>query len=464
MKDGLHYSKDLEFAVLGACLLEKLAIGRVYGIILPNCFYYQDNQKVFTCLLEMFDENIPIDLVTVMLKMNADEVKIDEKNIAWYLTKITQHVVSSAHLEYHAYILKEMWRKRELIKITNSGVDESIDTKQQIYGLNQQLNDILSGEIKKDWYDMSELMYNLMVHQQKVQDGNVNFVTSGFKAIDNLNGGFWGGQMIVIGARPSMGKSALVGKIAMSIAAQKKTVGIISLEMDNNQISARLAALDTDIPFQTIYRNLFEDERQKNNFHHIVSNQTVNIPIHVSDKTRVDINEIKAKAAKLKRSKDCACLIIDYLQLVESYSTNKNYNREQEVSKISRGVKLMAVEMDIPIILVCQVNRESAKRGAKDRYPKESELRESGSIEQDADAIIMLHRDWKAGFETDENGNTTEYEADLLGLKWRNGSMFHLKIDFEPRTMKFKERTQINASKWRPVKDFTEPEKDENTF
>jgi replicative DNA helicase len=199
-----------------------------------------------------------------------------------------------------------------------------------------------------------------------------------------------------------------------------------------------------------IFRNLFNDESEHQIFYDRITKH--NLPVYVSDKTKVDVNEIRAKAWKLRHKKGLSCLIIDYLQLVES-STNKNYNREQEVAKISRGLKLMAMEMDIPVIVLCQLNRSVTSRKGKDRFPQLSDLRESGAIEQDADVVLMLHRDWMSGYEVHpETSQSTEFDADLLGVKWRNGATFHLELDFNPQLMKFSEKG-ANLSRVHQPKD-----------
>lgn len=454
MTEGIHFSRRLEVAILGACLLEKTAVGRTYGLLDVQSFYTDDNKKIYGMLVEMFDKNIPIDCLTVWQRMMQRKQTLHAGDVGYYLMSLTNEVVSTAHLEFHCHVVHEMWRKRAVERITSQGVDSSQDVRVQISRLSEELRDLQGGEWKKDWFTMEELMMRLATHQQQIKEGNVTFLTTGFRRIDELNGGFFNGQLIVVASRPSMGKSALVGKMAVKMARQGKRVGIVSLEMDNVQIAARVAALETSISFQSIYRNLFQDQEEQAKFHRIISNQTVTLPIYVSDKTRVDVNEIKAKAAKLRNLWGCDCIIVDYLQLVESTVTNKNYNREQEVAKISRGLKLLANDMEIPVIMVCQLNREGAKRSMKDRFPKESDLRESGAIEQDADAILMLHRDWKAGYEQDEKGGSTELEADLLGVKWRNGALFHLKLDFHPQTMNFEERSVIRG--YAPVAEAAE--------
>ena len=445
MIENIHYSKDLEYAILGACLIEKTAFGRTYGLIDELSFYFEDNQKIYASISEMFRDSIPIDLVTVALRMQEKGIVLSNQNTPYSLCKCTNHVCSTANLEYHCYILKNMWRKREVEKITNSGADHTLDSKEQIRIINEQLSGIVGNDIKREWMTMDEVIYELMIHQEEILKGNKEFITTGFRSIDKENGGFAAGNMVVIGARPSVGKSALMGKMAISMAKNNKNVGIISLEMNNVEIAARLSSLETEIEFYKIYRNLFDDENQKENFYQKVSSETVNLPIFISDKTKVDINEIKAKASKLKRLHGLDCLMIDYLQLVSSENDSRNFNREQEVARISRGLKLMAMDMQIPVIVLCQLNRQSTQRKGQSRYPQLSDLRESGAIEQDADVVMMLHRDWLLeGHQSDENGNSTEYKADLLVQKWRNGATCHLELNFEPRKMKFSEQSSYS--------------------
>lgn len=449
------HSKELESAVLGAALIEGTAFGRTMGLIDARCFYVDDNAKVYTALREMYENSAPIDLLTVSEHMAANKATLHAGNVGWYLVMLSNSVAQTTHLEYHCHLLKKMWRKRELEKLTKAGIDPFGDDRRQAIEIQKQIQDILSGsEVKQDWHSMDAIIFNLLVHQSKVQSGEKTFVTTGFRGIDRINGGFSEGQMIVIGARPGVGKSALINKMAFAVAAQKKTVGIISLEMDNIQIAARLAAIDTDTDFQTVYRGLFYDEQEHEKFYNHVSRHTINYPIYVSDKTKVDVTEIKTKAIKLKHQHGLDLLIIDYLQLVEG-DEKKNAVREQEVAKISRGLKLLAMELGIPVVVLCQLNRASLARKGNQRYPQLQDLRESGSIEQDADIVMMLHRDWAIDLHTDEQGNSTEFDGDLLGVKWRNGQGFHLKLHFEPRIMKFSEPEGDSKPRHVPKVDYT---------
>jgi replicative DNA helicase len=449
MKEGIHYAKDLEHSIIGCCLVCPGSFGRIYGVIEEKHFYVQDGAKTFSVLKEMFQNSIPIDLHTVWEKMISKNIELNwsakygsgdhAKDITGFLMNCTNAVTNDSHLEYWCMIVKEMWKRREIERITRSGIDPNDDPAKQGYQINEKINEILGSEVKQDWYDLNDLYWNLLIHQNEIKEGKKQLVTTGFKAIDKLNGGFSAGQLIVIGARPSVGKSALMNKIAFAIAKQEKPVGIISLEMNNTEIAARLASIQSETSFGIIYRNLFNDKNEHEIFYNRISKSS-KLPVFVSDKTKVDVNEIKAKAIKLKHSKGLSCLIVDYLQLVETL-TSKNYNREQEVAKISRGLKLIAMELEIPVIVLCQLNRAVTNRKGKDRYPQLSDLRESGAIEQDADVVMMLHRDWMAGYESNpDTGASTEFEADLLGVKWRNGALFHLPLDFKPELMKFMEK------------------------
>ncbi len=440
LKNYIHHSKDLEKAILGACLLEKLAFGRIYGIVDVESFYFDDHKLVFQSLKEMFDQNIPIDSFT-LLEFMARTGRTFSENSEYVIAGLTNAVVSSAHLEYHCHLVKDMWRKRKVIELKYKSL-QSDDPGENIRDIQTDINQILSGHVRRDWYDMSQLMYDLILHQEDMKIGRRSFVTTGFKKLDQLNGGFYNGQLVVIGARPSVGKSALMGQMALTMARNGKKVGIISLEMNNTEIAARLASIETGIDFGTIFRTIAHDEALHKRFYDKVSRETINLPIYLSDKTQVGVNEIRAKAIKLKASKGCDCLMVDYLQLIDT--TERNYNREQEVAKMSRGLKLMAQELDVPVVLLCQLNRQVTARSYKDRFPKLSDLRESGAIEQDADVVMFIHRDYMSGWQTDESGRTTEFEADLLVPKWRNGATCHLPLDFDPPKMKFSERKETS--------------------
>lgn len=461
-KQYTHYCQDLEAAILGACLIEGFAFGRTYGCINADEFYVDSNKVVYSAMKEMYDNSIPIDIFTVT-EFIQNKKGIEDFNgdrIAAYICRLTNFVVSSVHLEYHCHLVRDMWRRRKILELKYSTLEDDSDPRKNISDINAEISRILGQGIKKDWYDMSELMFELIKHQSEMAKGKKSFITTGFKKADQLNGGFYNGQLIAIGARPSVGKSALMGQMALQMAKSGKSVGIISLEMNNTEIAARLSSIETGIDFSRIYRDIANDEELHKKFYNHVSKNTINLPIYLSDKTKVNVHEIKAKAIKLKASRGCDVIMVDYLQLIDGTTENRNYNREQEVAKMSRGLKMMAQELDIQVIVLCQLNRQVTSRGFEHRFPKLSDLRESGAIEQDADVVMFIHRDYMSGFQVDDKGGSTEFQADLLAPKWRNGATFHLTLDFHPTQMKFSEQ---RFESWRPVevKDFTEPSKED---
>lgn len=460
-KKYIHYGQDLEEAILGACLLEKNAIARIYDLVDRDSFYFESHKIVFSAIKEMYEDSVPIDCLTVSdwLINKKGSSELQGYNVPYFVTRLTNSVVSSAHLEYHSFIIKEMWRRRKILEIKCKSIENDLDPNKNILDINAELNKVLGVGIKHEWKDMSELMVELYQHQANVQKLGGVGIKTGISIIDKDNGGIHEGQMIAIGARPSVGKSAFAGGLAIEIARQKKIVGIISLEMSNTEIAARLAAYDTDTDFAVIYRGLYQDQREAESLYNKIGNQTVELPIYVSDKTDVNILEIKSKAGKLKNLHGLDCLIIDYLQLIDA-PEEKNRTRENEISKISRGIKLMAKEMNIPVILLCQLNRDVTKRKGNDRYPQLSDFRESGAIEQDSDVVMFLHSDWMSGYAQDEQGNSTEGKADLVIRKWRNGrSNFIIPLNFNGGKMKF---TEVNRMPGFTYQNFYE--KDENPF
>lgn len=440
----IHYSQELEIPVLGVCMLENLAFARIFGLVDEQHFYFDSSKAVFSAMKTLYETGRPIDILTVTdeLMRVRGITELNGYNTAYVVTTLTNHVVTSAHLEYWCFIIKSMWVQREIIKLTRGGNPKGETIREQITDLQTKLLNIGGGLFKKEWQDMTELMIGVYQHQEKIKVSDGVGVPTGISVIDKQNGGFHPGQMIVLGARPSVGKSAFIGGVAVEMARRGQKVGIISLEMNNNEIAARLAAYDSDINFNTIFRGLYQDEAQSRFLYERIGKHTSQLQIFVSDKTDVNANEIRAKAAKLKAVHGLDCLIIDYLQLVSS-NQQKNKNREQEVSEISRACKIMAKEMNIPVIVLCQLNREVTKRKGADRYPHLSDLRESGSIEQDSDVVMFLHRDWLSGITEDEHGNSTEHSADLIVRKWRNGnSNFIIPLLFDGPKMKFSENKQ----------------------
>lgn len=465
-KKGIHYNQELESAILGACLIEKEAVGRVYGLIEEDYFYFDANKQVWAALKKMYQEGIFIDILTLSdyLTRKCMVSELGAVNVLYYLTGLTNSVVSSVHMEYHAFLIKTMWMEREVMRLTNGGRPDG-DVHEQIKKIQEKIYSLQQKSTEHDWNDMTQLMVDLYRHQENMKETKGIGKPSGISILDRENGGFHNGQLVVVGARPSVGKSALVSGMAIEMAKRGFTVGIISLEMSNVEIAARLAAYDTNTDFNVVYRGLYKDMDEAHGLYKKIGASTSTLPIYVSDKTKVSVPEIRAKAEKLKALHGLDCLMIDYLQLVSAIGGSYTKNRENEIAEMSRGCKIMAKELDIPVVLICQLNREVTKRKGQERYPQLSDLRESGAIEQDADVVIFLHRDYMSGIEVDENGNSTEFQADLVIRKWRNGkSNFIIPLDFDPPKMKFTERKTYNKLYQSPPSFYEKEEREDLPF
>lgn len=314
---GIHYSLDLEAAALGACLIEKEAFGRIYGMVDEDYFYSSGHKEIFSCLKAMYQEGIMIDIFTLAdFILRKKQIKeLDGIDVSYFIVRLTNCVVNSAHLEYHCHIIKMMWMEREIIILTHGGKFDG-DVQAQIKAIQDKLHSLQSKATEHDWVDMTQLMVDLYRHQEEMKASGGIGKPSGIKSLDNQNGGFQNGQLVIIGARPSMGKSALIGGMAIEMSKQNLTIGIVSLEMSNTEIAARLAAYDTDTDFNVVYRGLYKDMEDSHRLYQKIGNSTSTLPIYVTDKTRVNIPEIRAKAEKLKSLHGLDCLVIDYLHLV----------------------------------------------------------------------------------------------------------------------------------------------------
>ncbi len=242
----------------------------------------------------MYRKGLPIDLNTVYdYLVNVKKIKtFGDDNAAYYCSKLTNSVVSTAHLEYHALVIKRMWMERELMLITHGSLEMNGDIKEKMFTISSSIQKINAGTFSKDWYDLSELIIGLSHHQDEMITSNGMGLTTGIAQLDSINGGFFKGQMIIIGARPSVGKSAYMGQIALSMAKRGKKVGIVSLEMNNNEIAARLSSIETELDFKKIFRGLFYDENERSAWYKKISDEFIGLPIFVSDKTDVSPSSI----------------------------------------------------------------------------------------------------------------------------------------------------------------------------
>jgi len=459
-KKHIHFDVELEAAVLGTCLLELSAYSRIHKILDHGIFYSTSHETVYGCIREMWEQGHPVDYFTVINFIARKGItNLNGDNLDYFILRLSNSVVSSSNLEFHCYILRQLYAERELLKLKmGSSENDGKDVIERITNLQNSLQKLHQVKTSDDWKDMTTIMFEMYKHMEEVKDKELIGVPTGFSRLDLITGGLCKTQLIAIGARPSVGKSALINSIILHAASCGFNVGIISLEMPDVQIAARMSSIYSGVDFYKIFRNKLNVEEGKGLYSYV--QQMVDLPVMVSDATSVNVMDIRAKATKLMAKGKLDILFIDYMQLIEGETTNKNYNREQEVGKMSRGLKLLAMELQIPVVVLCQLNRESEK--ATGKKPQLHHMRESGSIEQDCDGVIFLHRDWKSGITANALGESTEFEADLIVSKWRNGETPEIKIGFDPPKMRFydldREPRRIQhtpeiTTTWKPFKD-----------
>jgi len=447
----------MERAILGAVLIEKTAITRLYGLLKPEHFYEDCNQFLCQRMFEMWQNGVSIDLLTVCASINHDKwAKITSDSIYWYVCELTKTVTSTAHLETHCMFIRQFYANRKVLEI-KAGVDGGGDGIEALANLKTQIEDVFKINTSDDWQSIDEVLINgLISHMDNVKGKDIIGARSGFPTLDKMTYGFQAGQLIVIGARPSVGKSSFACSLALATAKQNIPVGIITLEMPNEQLGARLVSLESDIAFWRIWRNKLDDD-QTNKVYNDMSGMS-QLPMYLSDQSGVSISGIRAKAEKLKSRHGLGMLIIDYLQLMGTDDV-KAGTREREVAKMSLACKVMAMEMKIPVILLAQLNRGS-ETGGGDKKPRLHNLRESGAIEQDADIVMMLHRDKLNEQELKSQGNYGPYDASLIIEKHRNGATCELPIKFDDDKMKFYEDGIVLNPM--PLPNRYEPEEDDD--
>ena len=442
LKPYVDYDLDIEAAVLGICINEKHAFGTVVSTLNEDCFFDDAHRKLYNGLKTLFDDGYPIDgiiLNSVMQREGISELKHYHEatpvNLTYFICRLSYGVLESAHLETWCILLRQLSANRMMKELTTRGLKGGADIFDSAADIDRQLKKIMEVRTTDSWMHISKVAFSALSRMEAKIPDQTPGITTTFSDLDRMNGGFRPGNLIVIAARPRVGKSALVGRFAIRQAFTGVKVGIISLEMNNEDIFDRMASSESDVPFYKIDRNSLNEVLERQRVYDTISTLGT-LPIYFSDVAQVNVQDIRGKADKLMRKYGCDILYIDYLQLIEPDS-KKNTIREQEVAKMSRDLKLLAKSLNIPVVLLAQLNRESENKVGKDRKPQLHNLRESGAIEQDADIVIMLHRDWVTGVLTNADGSSTEREADLLCRKWRNGAETELKIGFEGDKMRF---------------------------
>ena len=430
---------DLEEAVLGALMLEKEAVNDVIDVLSSESFYKEEHNKIYGTIQELFHESQPIDILTVTerLKKNGE---LDFVGGPFYISQLTSKVASAANIEFHARIISQKYILRELIKISSETIKNCYDETSDVFDLldhtEQALYKVTEGNIRKDYSKMEDLMLEAIkkIEDLSQKDDGLSGIPSGFTNLDKVTAGFQRSDMIILAARPGMGKTAFVLSLARNAAVNfDKPVAVFSLEMSSLQLVNRLIASETELSAEKLKRgNLESYEWEQLN---AKIDQLSKAKIYIDDTPGLSIFELRAKCRRLKSQYDVDLIIIDYLQLMTAGGDNKG-NREQEISTISRSIKGIAKELNVPIIALSQLSRAVETRGGEKR-PQLSDLRESGAIEQDADMVMFIYRPEYYGLSQDEEGNDTTGMAEIIIAKHRNGALENVKLKFIGKFAKF---------------------------
>ncbi len=445
---------ELEEAVLGALMLEKNALNAVIDILKPESFYKEAHQKIFAAIVNLFQKTEPVDILTVTNELK----KLGELDIVggpYFITQLTNRIASAANVEYHARIVSQKHIQRELIRISADTIKDAYEDSTDVFDLldkaESNLFAIAESNIRKNYDSMSTLIGQAIkqIEIARNQKDGISGVQSGFTELDRVTSGWQKSDLIILAARPGMGKTAFVLSLARNTAVDfQKPVAVFSLEMSSIQLVNRLIAGETELSAEKLKKgNLQEHEWQQLNTQ---ITKLAEAPIFIDDTPALSIFELRAKCRRLKAQHDVQLIIIDYLQLMTAGGEGKG-NREQEISNISRSLKSIAKELDVPIIALSQLSRAVETRGG-DKRPQLSDLRESGAIEQDADMVMFIYRPEYYGITEDkDNGSSLAGVAELIIAKHRNGALKDVRLRFISQLAKFVDLETGNFDAMNPL-------------
>ena len=441
---------DLEESVLGALMLEKDALTNVIDILKPENFYKDANQEIYQAIIDLFNNSEPVDLLTVTAQLKKNG-RLDLVGGSYYVTQLTTKVNSASNIEYHSRIVLEQSIKRQLIEVSGEVQKEAYEDTTDVFDLldntEQSLFDISESHIRKNYSQVSGIMKEAIeeLESKKSKKDGITGVPSGFIDLDNITSGWQPSDLIIIAGRPSMGKTAFVLSMMRNASIDHNMpMAIFSLEMSSLQIVNRLISSEAELDSDKIKKGNLKDYEWQQLLHK--TDQLNNAKIFIDDTPALSILELRAKSRRLKSQHDIQCIIVDYLQLMSGEYGKTSGNREQEIASISRSLKAIAKELNVPVLALSQLSRAVETRGG-DKRPVLSDLRESGSIEQDADMVLFIYRADRYDINEDEDGNLTAGVAEILLRKNRNGPTGKVKLKFIERFAKFADMSSSDGDK-----------------
>ena len=409
-------SIEAEQAVLGAMLSSKEAVSRAIEIVSSEAFYKEGHVKIFSSMVELFNSGDPIDAISLNNILKKKK-QLDACGGAYYITGLVDSVPTSANVDHYARIVLEKWSLRRLIEVSAELSKSAFDDQQEIDVIldnaEQKIFSIAEGRLKGGFLQIKPILEETFEELDRIHQrpGTVTGVPSGLKDLDDITSGFQKGDLVIIAGRPTMGKTALILNIARNAAIDHKVpVGIFSLEMANSQLAMRLLCAESRVDSHKVRTGKLPKDQWKN------LSMSVGIlaeaPIYLDDSPTMTVTELRAKARRLKAERDVQMIVVDYLQLMQGPRTAES--RQQEISQISRSLKALAKELNLPVVAVSQLSRAVESRS--DHRPQLSDLRESGAIEQDADLVIFVYRKVIYSHDPEDEG-----KAEIIIAKQRNG-------------------------------------------
>jgi replicative DNA helicase len=445
---------DVEKSVLGAMLIEREAIPQAIEVLPPEAFYANKHQKIYAAILSLFERGNPVDLVTLTEELKRRD-QLEDVGGSYYLTELTTQVASAANVEYHARIIAEKSLLRKMIEtmttIVGKAYDSSADAFELLDEAESQIFQISDSQLRKAAAPMNEVVKDTFEHLEQIhgQEGGITGIPSGFPKLDDLTSGWQPSDLIIIAARPSMGKTAFSLACAQNAATHPERstgVAVFSLEMGAQQLAQRMLTSEARVDAHKARTGRMNDE----DWQHLAraAGKLSEASIFIDDTPGLSVLELRAKCRRLKAEHDIGLVVVDYLQLMQASGANlrSGANREQEIAHISRSLKGLAKELNLPVLALSQLNRAVENRGG-DKRPQLSDLRESGSIEQDADVVAFIYRAERYGITVDEQGNSTEGIAEIIIEKQRNGPIGSVELAFVKQYARFENlTTQFDGS------------------
>ncbi|MCD7901771.1 MAG: replicative DNA helicase [Bacteroides sp.] len=434
-------AKELEEAVLGALMIEKDAYAQISEILRPESFYEHAHQLIYSAITDLAIRQEPVDILTVTEQLRK-KGELDEVGGPFYITQLSGRVASSAHIEFHARIIAQKHLARELITFTSNiqskAFDETLDVDDLMQEAEGKLFEISQQNMKKDYTQINPVITEAYQQLQKAaaRTDGLSGLESGFTQLDKMTSGWQNSDLIIIAARPAMGKTAFVLSMAKNIAVNfHHPIAVFSLEMSNVQLVNRLIVNVCEIPGEKIKSGQLAAYEWDQLDYKL--KDLIDAPLYVDDTPSLSVFELRTKARRLVREHGVKIIVIDYLQLMNASGMSFG-SRQEEVSTISRSLKGLAKELNIPIIALSQLNRGVENReGAEGKRPQLSDLRESGAIEQDADMVCFIHRPEYYKIYQDDKGNDLRGMAEIIIAKHRNGAVGDVLLRFKAEFARF---------------------------